>query len=537
MGELDELLARVRGGQQQQPPQGNELEGLIAQVRGGGSGAPQAEMTVGEPTVFKHGQEKPIWDPGTDPIRDYANSPEMAAESERLNRFVEDPGYALRTLGATGANYLGGIVGLGGKAGVLAQGIRQGVAGGLTAGAHAYAEDPDDWTNVLVQGGKGALVGGLTGAGLTSVARGFQGAGNSARAASLNASPADLRELGMTQEELVQMSDRLGVNNDVIPMSRAGKLARVDQALATAGPAEDAAIREANAALPPPATPYNQRIAQDIDFNADRVWTGGSPRREGIVGQMGKAASAAQDHQMDDLMALREYKSARGSEAFGPLGSIEDSNAAKASLAGYDSAAQALDQRMYEAGPAINGRYQGAKRDYADASTLEDLLTGPQRPPGVMGDVAAGMAGAAIGGGSPMAVGAGIGARRAMAPYMADAAANFSLGAARNLDAASNFAGPASGEAVQQWLSQKGVSIDNISQQTRGNRSAEAAVQLFQQNPQAFGEWQPEFADAVQRGPRAVGALIGKLEQDPRFRMGPYKQIQQATAGGGSYAQ
>lgn len=66
----------------------------------------------------------------------------------------------------------------------------------------------------------------------------------------------------------------------------------------------------------------------------------------------------------------------------------------------------------------------------------------------------------------------------------------------------------------------------------RGNMQAEAAMQLYQQDPEAFGEWGPEFQQALQRGPSAVNALIGRLEPDPNFRNGPYQQIRQLTVRG-----
>lgn len=69
-------------------------------------------------------------------------------------------------------------------------------------------------------------------------------------------------------------------------------------------------------------------------------------------------------------------------------------------------------------------------------------------------------------------------------------------------------------------------------QSGRGNMQAEAAMQLYEQDPEAFGEWGPEFQKALQRGPSAVNDLIGRLEPDPNFRNGPYRQIQQLTVRG-----
>ena len=64
----------------------------------------------------------------------------------------------------------------------------------------------------------------------------------------------------------------------------------------------------------------------------------------------------------------------------------------------------------------------------------------------------------------------------------------------------------------------------------RGNLKGQAAEKLLQTNPQAFGRWQPQIAQAVQDG--TINQLIIKLGRDPDFRMGPGMQLQQMTAQG-----
>lgn len=86
-------------------------------------------------------------------------------------------------------------------------------------------------------------------------------------------------------------------------------------------------------------------------------------------------------------------------------------------------------------------------------------------------------------------------------------------------------------DSIKSWLQQKGVQVDNITEQGRGNRLGGAAQQLYQQNPGAFGQYQQQFDEAIQQGPEAVNALIGRLEEETDFRTGPMVQLQQMTGG------
>jgi hypothetical protein len=83
--------------------------------------------------------------------------------------------------------------------------------------------------------------------------------------------------------------------------------------------------------------------------------------------------------------------------------------------------------------------------------------------------------------------------------------------------------------AVTSWLGQKGVRVDTVTQQSRGNMLGPAAADLLKTEPQALGQWQGQFAQAANEGPEALNALIIKLESDPQFRAGPLARLQQMT--------
>lgn len=92
---------------------------------------------------------------------------------------------------------------------------------------------------------------------------------------------------------------------------------------------------------------------------------------------------------------------------------------------------------------------------------------------------------------------------------------------------------PLAGTAVGSWLGSKGVQLDQAQGAGRGNMLGDAAQQLLQTQPQALGRWQQQLAQAAQKGPEELDALVGKLaREDPDFRTGPLVQLQQMTAGG-----
>jgi len=84
---------------------------------------------------------------------------------------------------------------------------------------------------------------------------------------------------------------------------------------------------------------------------------------------------------------------------------------------------------------------------------------------------------------------------------------------------------------MQSWLQQKGVHVDNIVEQGRGNQLGTSAIELLHTDPGALGQYQQQFQEAADQGPAAVNALITRLEEDQQFRTGPMRRLQQMTGG------
>lgn len=444
-------------------------------------------------------------------------------------------------MASKGAAYLANpLLSIAGGSGVMGNAL----ASGASAGLNEYAADPNhDPLDALLAAGGGAALGGTA----SAIGAGAGALRNRARMGAFNATNDDLRTIGQTPQQFSDMTDRLGANNAIIPQSRTGKLARVDDVLSRSGQAEDAAIAAADQAGVGANRDWGGEIARDIDLNADRVRTGGSGQRDAIMSAMRSTADAAEAHPMDSLQELRRYKTARAGEAYtGPLGGLAESAAGKASLAAADSAGQHLDISMRQAGPELNAQFEGASRDFSDGKILEELLLRRQNRTqygSAVADAGAATAGAVLTGGNPLGAGAGVLARRVAAPYAADAAANMMggvAGAANTVAEASPYASGALGE----WFGQKGVRMEQpppsqqsaqpptpaqLSATSRGNLTGKAAEQLLQSDPAALGKWAPEFAKAAQAG--TVDQLVVKLVQnDPEFRTGPYLRLQALTS-------
>lgn len=521
MGALDDLIRQDEADQG-----GGDLAKLIAEdnaqtaaPRGGGAvySEPDPSMKVDDRSwIAKARDEDDAANGGVNPIERFAQA-------------------------AVGA---GGSLPVGQGLGRIGSMVGNVASGGAQAGLAAYRDDPDhDVFHALLEGGKGALASAaLAGGGqMSSLAgQGAQAVGNRARMAATNATTDDLRALGMSPQQFSDMTDRAGLNNKFLPVSRAGKLGRADAFADAAGQRQAAEIGAADQAGIGQHRDWGGEIARDVDQNADNVRAGGSGQRGPIMSQMRNVADAADAHPMNSLADLRAYKTARGSEAYANnLGGINESAAGKAALAGHDSASQHLDQAMSQAGPESFGRYQQANQDFGDASTLQELLSRKPQQANLIGDVAAGTIGTLASGGNPMGVAGGIAARRIAAPYAADMTANVAQGAGRGMQGAGSAmtqASPLAGQAMQQWMGQKGVRMDQpppsseaASQNSNGGRLGDVAAKALQQNPQALGQYAQQFQDAMNEGPDAVNALVGKLDSDPAWRQGPKQQLLQMT--------
>jgi len=534
MDGMDEVAAALGGGSDEDDGSGDDE--VISALNG--AQAPQQGKVITLPTQRIEGDPNasPWYEQLQDSIWPYSEQEaaqqrqrgEMAQAAQHYEDLATPTGMASK-----GASYLASpLLSVAGGSTVAGNAA----ASGVKAGLDEYAADPNhDPLDALVSAGSSAVAGG----GITALGKGLGAIGNRARMAAFNANDDDLVELGMNPQEFNDMTSRLGANNTVLPMSRTGKMERVQQSLASSGQAQAAAIREADRLGVGANRDWGGEIARDIDTNADLVRTGGSPQREAIINQMAKASNAAEAHPMQSLEELRRYKTARAGEAYtNSFGGLDESAAGKATLAAADSAGQHLDRSMQMAGPAIDARYSQANNDFADGKVLEEMLLRKQQRASPLPDAAAATVGALATGGNPLGAGAGVLARRVAAPYAADATANLAVGLAGGASAA-GAASPFAAGAIGQWLGQKGVRMEQtpqtpeqVSQNTRGNLGGRAAEQLLQSEPQALGKWTPDFQRAQQEG--SIDALITRLVQDsPEFRNGPYVRIQAMTAPGG----
>lgn len=398
------------------------------------------------------------------------------------------------------------------------------VKSGIERGARSY-DRGDDWLDVLKEGALGGVESAGLAGGLSLLGKGAGAVRNRARMSAFGADDQALHELDMSPQQFNDWTDELGMNNAVVPMSRAGKLKRTRALLNRSGPELSAAIQEAQDMGIGQNRDWGGEIARDLDTTADQVWVGGAGSREEVVHQMQKAAGAANDAtNLNSLQDLRRFKTARAGEAYkNARGALNESAASKASLAAADSSGQLLDSSMQQAGPGIDARFQQANSEFADGKVLEEMLLQKQGM-GMMGngiaDAAAATAGAIATGGNPYGAGAGVLARRAAAPFAADATANLANAA----QGASQGAARATPAAVSALTPQQSTGAG------RGNRDGDAAFDLLQSDPQALGRWAPEIEQAAASG--ELDRLLSRLKRDPEFRTGPLLRIQQLTAGG-----
>lgn len=431
----DELGALLDTGDDGNDAQ-SELDALIAAPR---AGAAMPFASPEDPPVMP---EPGFWQRALNAYDNVARaSAPSPAEQEGLQR---QAGQALRTaaehpVASFGAPIASGLATAFGGAPtrtLLGTALNQGASALAQGTADSYGAAPErGLSDALREGGSlswkaAALALGLGGAGRLA------GAGaDRARMASTNTTADDLRELEMTPRQYAQRTEDLGINR----FGREAKLDAVESGLEGAGHRQADAIANADAAGVGKYRDWGGEIARDLDQNAQNVWHGGG-RREPIVGQMAKLAASADDHPMETLAALRQYKTARASEAYkNALGGLNETDYGKAALAASDSATAHLDNAMYSSGPENYAAYRNANRDFGDLAAIQEMLDRGTPRAGMVGDMVASGVGAAAGG--PMGAAMGYAARRAALPYAADVAASGLGGIARNASAASRVTG------------------------------------------------------------------------------------------------
>lgn len=415
------------------------------------------------------------------------------------------------------------------EGGPIAGAIKDVGGAAFKRGADAYTQSGGDILEALVAAKDAAtdplglaLSGG--GAALRGISSLLQGGSNRARQAAFGATKDDLRELGTDAAGFAQRTDELGLNNRVIPMDRADKRAAIERVLEDRGAKHDAAIAAADEADPLTGRDVGREIAQDIDFNADRVMGSGSNQREGIQRAMIKTAQAAEARDpIRSLADLADYRTQQGGQAFGKFSTLPETASGKGALAGYDSSNQILQQEMAASGDANYRLFTSADNDFHDAKLLEELTQQPQASnPWRRGIGAAVGAGVGMMIGGPVGAGVGAGVADMTRGYQADAAANLMKLGASGADAmgqvAQRVGAPAAAEQLQQ-----------VQSQSRGQMQPQIVESLLDSNPQALGPYAQPLMQA-----RKDGTLNQKLTQlrntDDVWQRQFLPQLQQMSA-------
>lgn len=482
------------------------------------------------------GESMPVQNVVGDPARGNF-TPEMAKQLDSLQgtpyqdpadqyfQFLTDPSSFAKGLGRIGTNYLTGAAGaLGPEGSVIGNAAVQGGAAAANRFTQDKLNDVGTLEALVNSGWDGLKAGGLA-LGLGGAASLAQGGSDRARVAAFNADKGDLQQLGVTPREFAQRTDELGLNNPRMPMDAADKRARIAEVLADRGAKHDAAIAAADASNPLAGRNLNQEIAQDIDMNADRVRTGRSGEREGIINAMGRTANAVeQGDPIDSLKELGAYRTQQGTRAFGRFGSLPEEAAGKAALAGYDSADQHLIEAMRQSGDANFQQFTAADADFHDAKLLEELTN--QAPPSnpwrrAIGAGVGAAVGAVTGGGYPgMVAGAAIGDMTR--GYHADAMANLGQGAATSLGIASQMTGGAVSAAEQ---------LKQSAGQSRGQQQPDVVESWLNSGDPRLQPWAAQLQQAQENG--TLDQELTKLRQtDKRWQAQVLPQLQMSTAQG-----
>lgn len=415
------------------------------------------------------------------------------------------------------------------EGGPIAGAVKDVGGAAIKRGADAYTQSGGDILEALVAAKDAAmdplnlaLAGG--GAALRGGSSLLQGGSNRARAAAFGATKDDLNALGVTPEEFAARTDELGLNNRFVPMDPADKRARIQEVLADRGAKHDASIAAADAQNPLAGRDVNGEIARDIEQNADRVWTGRSNQREGIVNAMGKTANAVeQGDPIDSLAELARYRTQQGGQAFGKFGTLPEAASGRGALAAYDSADQLLHEGMRASGDANYQLFTSADADFHDAKLLEELTnqappSNPwRRPIGAAVGAAVGMAA-----GGPIGAGIGAGVADLTRGYQPDMAANLMKLGASGADAMGQVAQRVGAPAAAEQLTQ-------VQSQSRGQMQPQIVESLLDSNPQALGPYAQQLMQA-----RKDGTLNQKLTQlrntDDVWQRQFLPQLQQMSA-------
>lgn len=275
-------------------------------------------------------------------------------------------------------------------------------------------------------------------------------------------------------------------------------------------------------------------LLRRFDTERDAAMTSGV-NREAYANALGKESEAVmRGPGFSTPQDLRQAKTAFGQNAYGSDPSIGEAASAQAADFGRSTVRDQLNDYMGQASPEIGQAFNQANRDYGVSSTLANA-TGARANAintgagGGIGTGLVGQLGKMIPGGSliPDAAANAGRAVQGATGAVGDAATGFGDNAPIGAMAGQQMGDKSA--ALRDWFQQKGVRIEDVPQQSRGNLLGNAAQQLLQTDPQSLGQWQQEIADAAGKGQEALNAVIVKLETDPQFRTGPMLKMQALT--------
>lgn len=502
----------------------------------------RGEVTVGEPEVIKTAPSPHAWTLDTQAAKDA----DAAADSPYLRALAGDFG-ALGQLGVqTAGNYAGGALAATGGGGAAVKGflptaarvggeaIRQGAAAGLQSAGQSYADD-GDVLKALLSGGKSAAVGagaslglGAVGAAASKVGEFAGDWGRKMAGKALGATPGAIdklrkRGIDVPDGDLVEMADKAGLNNSLLPAGVGEKLKRAQAYGQAGGQMEGEAIREADIARQAEADSLGKRprnfardIAADTAEEADGLANGPTAGRSATAGVFDDQTEATSNQDLRTLEKLRQYKTLQDGIRFKDgLAGEREGNLAEAAKFSGNRARHYLDNAMEQSGPELNEQFTQGKRQYGDGQVLQALLA--HRSDSLEGNPSAWPMGDIV------------------KEYAPDAFANAGRGLSSMAGGMGGAATAASGAPSAMGGAMAGGAMQQHEQRVRATREGvgselgSAVSQALEQDPSMLGRFAGPLAEAKKRG-TLPGYLFRLQQTDEEWRSTFEPRIKGLTA-------
>lgn len=567
MGALDDLIARASGGNSKldelmQQAQAAQLAESEPPPVGAVSGAPSRAPEPEQPWYTKLLNAAPLpgkmlADPGTQALTAGFQHGVTAGVDQNIpgaigeaNRARYEEQRASRPELFNAADAVGAVAmpttpgaALAGKP-VISAGLRIGqraLEGAAIGGARDYSDNQDAMHALAQSGNTAQFAAALSGAG--EVASGVVGA--MGRGAGTVADSARLRSTRTGVDTLTNFADRRGLGAAEAPGAYVGEVERLvppntliprstgewaDAAtgpMNTAGRGVDAALLRAKAEgarLPPDVRAH---LANDLSNAARDARTSGFGDVADARALEARARGVRMGPPLQDPIDIRRQKTGFDARAFaGERGTPQASTGASFKAAG-DNLRGVLDDFAEQGSPATQALHEQSANDFG-------VLVPMQR------DARAGAMQEATGGGRPGYAGLGGSmTNRILSAVPGGSTTQDAIANAGRIGQGAGALGAGAGAAVsnnapqlagmRQALGQGQQSPQTTYGQGRGNLMGQAAGELLQREPGALGQWEQDIQRAVQDG--SIDQLLGKLNRDPEFRMGPGMRLRQMTAG------